>query len=375
MCACEKKTAAPSVAAAAPAVAPEAARLLIGEVDSLTGTEATYGITTRNGIMMALDEVNAKGGIKGQLVDIRVYDASSKAEEAASAAKRLIVQDKVLAIIGEVASSNSLAMAPIAQSAQIPMIATSSTNPAVTLVGDYIFRACFIDTFQGGSIATFARQNLKLKTVAIFIDSKSAYSVGLAEFFEKKFVELGGKVVARVAFAKGETDFRAQLTRLKSTKPEGLYLPLYYEDTARIALQAQELGFKSVMLGGDGWESDQLFVLAGRAIEGGFFTTGFSSQSPDPLAQKFVHQYQARFGATPDSLSALGYDAARMLFSAMERAHDFSGPAIRDALAATKDFPGVTGSITLDKDRNPTKPAAIVAVKGAAFEFIATINQ
>ncbi len=291
--------------AAAPAPT-DANTLLIGEVGSLTGSEATFGISTRNGIDLAINQENAAGGVKGKKVAVRVYDDQSKPEEAANAATRLISQDKVLVILGEVASTNSLAMAPKAQAAQVPMITPSSTNPKVTQVGDYIFRVCFIDPFQGYAMAKFARENLKVKTAAVLKDLRSDYSLGLSEVFVNKFAEFGGKIVAEEAYSKGDTDFRAQLTTIKRQKPEALYIPGYYSDIGIIARQARELGVKTIMLGGDGWESPKLFELGGTALEGSYYTNHYSPDDPSPRVQKFIQDYKAAYGSVPDSLAALG---------------------------------------------------------------------
>lgn len=347
--------------------------ILLGEVGSLTGSEAAFGISTRNGIELALEEVNATGGVKGKKVAVRVYDDQSKPEEAAAAATRLVTQDKVAVILGEVASSNSLAMAPKAQEAKVPMISPSSTNPKVTEVGDYIFRVCFIDPFQGAVMARYAKEKLGYTKVAILTDKKSAYSEGLTEVFKAKFAELGGKIVGIEAYGKGDTDFRAQLTNVKKLKPEGLYVPGYYQDVALIAEQAKELGLKVTMMGGDGWDSEKLFELGGAAVEGSYVSNHYSADDPSPRVQDFIKKYQAKFKATPDSLAALGYDSAMVAIEAMKRAPDLSGPALRDAIAATKDFPGVAGTITLDEKRNPVKPAVVLKVEGGKFKYVDTV--
>lgn len=347
--------------------------ILIGEVGSLTGSEAAFGISTRNGIELALEEVNAAGGVKGKKLEVRVYDDMSKPEEAASAATRLITQDKVIAMLGEVASSNSLAMAPKAQEAKVPMITPSSTNEKVTEVGDYIFRTCFIDPFQGSVMAKYAKEELKFGKVAILTDTKSAYSDGLTQVFKKRFAELGGTIVAVEAYGKGDTDFRAQLTNLKKVKPEGVYVPGYYQDVALIAEQAKELGLKTTMMGGDGWDSAKLFELGGAAVEGAYVSNHYAADDPSPKVQDFIKKYSAKFGSVPDSLAALGYDSANMLVEAMKRADDLSGPKLRDAIAQTKDFQGVAGTITLDAKRNPVKPAVVLKVDGGKFKYVATV--
>jgi len=381
---CEKKTAPveppkpadvkPLEGKPAPTPAADTGDIIIGEVGSLTGSEAAFGISTRNGIELALEDANAAGGVKGRKVKVIVYDDQSKPEEAASATTRLITQDKVKLVLGEVASSNSLAMAPICQDNKIPMISPSSTNPSVTEKGDYIFRVCFIDPFQGFVMAKYAREELKFKNVAILKDVKSAYSVGLTEVFERKFAEMGGKVLGIESYAKGDTDFRSQLTAIKKLKPEGLYVPGYYNDVGIIARQARELGLKTVMMGGDGWDSEKLFELGGKAIEGSFVSNHYSPEDPSPQVQNFISKYKGKFGGVPDSLAALGYDAANVAIEAMKRAPDLSGPALRDEIAKTKDFPGVAGTISMNEKRDAVKPAVVLQVVDGKFKYVATVK-
>ncbi len=369
-----KAVEAADASAAAPAAAKDTDDIVIGEVGSLTGSEAAFGISTRNGIELALEEANAAGGVKGRKVRVIVYDDQSKPEEAASATTRLITQDKVKLILGEVASSNSLAMAPIAQDNKIPMITPSSTNPAVTEKGDYIFRVCFIDPFQGFVMAKYAREDLKFKNVAILKDVKSAYSVGLTEVFEKKFAEMGGKVAGIESYSKGDTDFRSQLTAIKKLKVEGLYVPGYYNDVGIIARQARQLGVKAVLMGGDGWDSDKLFELGGAAIEGSYVSNHYSPEDPSPQVQNFISTYKTKFGSVPDSLAALGYDAAKVALDAMKRAPDLSGPALRDEIAKTKDFAGVAGTISMNEKRDAVKPAVVLQVSDGKFKYVATVK-
>jgi branched-chain amino acid transport system substrate-binding protein len=347
--------------------------IVIGEFGSLTGTTATFGQSTHNAVLMATEELNAAGGLLGKKVRIIVEDDQSKPEEAATAVTKLINQDKVVAILGEVASTRSMAAAPIAQASQIPMVSPSSTNPQVTAIGDYIFRVCFIDPFQGSVMAKFAFNSLKLKRVAILYDVKNDYSVGLRNFFTAKFKELGGTIVGEQSYGEGDSDFRAQLTQLKSLKPEAIYTPGYYTEVGTIARQAYDLGLRVPLMGGDGWDSPKLFEIGGTAINGSYLSNHNSVQDPAPHIQKFAKAYKEKYNAVPDSLSSLGYDAANVLFDAIKRAGTTDGPKVRDALAATKDFLGVTGSITIDKDRNPVKPAVILKVQDGKFEYVETV--
>ncbi|RKH56439.1 ABC transporter substrate-binding protein, partial [Corallococcus aberystwythensis] len=361
-------------ATAAPPGPPPAGSILIGEVGSLTGSEATFGISARNGIDLALQEANAAGGVRGQKLVVRVYDSQGRPEEGAQAATRLIAQDKVVALLGEAASSVSMAMADKAQAGKVPMITPTSTSPEVTKKGDYIFRVCFIDPFQGLVMAKFARENLKLSKVAVLTDNKSAFSVGLAEVFNQKFKEFGGTISGNESYSKGDTDFRAQLTSIKNMKPEAVFVPGYYTDVGIIARQAREVGLRVPLLGGDGWDSDKLYELGGSALEGSYFSNHYSPDNPDPVVQNFLKKYKAAYGAVPDSVAVLAYDAARLLVDAMKRAPDTSGPAIRDAIASTKDFPGVAGTINLDANRDAVKQAVVMKVEGGKAVFVTTVK-
>ncbi|RKG65879.1 ABC transporter substrate-binding protein, partial [Corallococcus exercitus] len=361
-------------ATAAPPGPPPEGSILIGEVGSLTGSEATFGISARNGIDLALQEANAAGGVRGQKLVVRVYDSQGRPEEGAQAATRLIAQDKVVALLGEAASSVSMAMADKAQAGKVPMITPTSTSPEVTKKGDYIFRVCFIDPFQGLVMAKFARENLKLDKVAVLTDNKSAFSVGLADVFNQKFKEFGGTIVGNESYSKGDTDFRAQLTSIKNMKPEAVFVPGYYTDVGIIARQAREVGLRVPLLGGDGWDSDKLYELGGSALEGSYFSNHYSPDNPDPVVQNFLKKYKAAYGSVPDSVAVLAYDAGRLLVDAMKRAPDTSGPALRDAIAATKDFPGVAGTINLDANRDAVKQAVVMKVEGGKAVFVTTVK-
>lgn len=352
----------------------EGSTIVLGEYGSLTGTEATFGKGSHNGTMMAIEEINAKGGVLGKQVEVKVQDDKGEASEAATVVKRLITQNGVLAILGEVASSNSLAAAPICQQAGVPMVSPSSTNPKVTEKGDYIFRVCFIDPFQGTVCARFAQQTLKATKAAVLIDTKSDYSKGLSRFFKEEFTKNGGQIVAEDSYSKGDSDFRAQLTNIKGKRPQVLFIPGYYTDVGNIAKQAKSLGMSVPMLGGDGWDSPKLSEIGGAAIQGAYFSTHYSPESTDPRVVKFVAGYKAKYGVTPDALAACAYDAANILCDAIKRAGDTDRAKIRDALAETKNFPGVTGDITLDKDRNAVKPAVILQVRGKGYKYLTTVK-
>ncbi len=364
----------------------------VGVYGSLTGTTATFGISTKQGIELFVDNVNQAGGVAGTKIHLTVEDDQSKPEEAATAVQKLIDQDGVIAVLGEVASSRSMAAAPICQKAGVPMITPSSTNPKVTELGDYISRVCYIDPFQGMVIAKFARQTLGLSKGAVLRDNKNDYSVGLANYFTESFHAMGGTVVADEAYSEGDQDFKAQLTVIKAKRPEFIMVPGYYTEVALIARQARELGITVPLLGGDGWISDRLLDIAQDALNGSYFVSHYWEKDPNPAIQKFVTDYRARYNATPDALAALAYDAAGVLVNALE-ALNRSEPALfkallgprndkqaearaklRDLISATKDYPGVTGRITLDQKRNAVKTATFLGIKNRQYEFVAVVE-
>lgn len=349
--------------------------IVVGEVLSMTGSEATFGSSTNSGTKLAIEEINAAGGIKGKKVRVITLDNQGKPEEAATAVTKLITQNKVIAILGEVASSRSLAMAPIAQQYHIPMVSPSSTNPKVTEVGDNIFRVCFIDPFQGKVMAKFAWETQKYKKVAVLRDVKNDYSVGLADVFIEEFKKMGGTIVIDQSYSAGDIDFKAQLTAIKAKAPEAIFVPGYYTDVGLIALQAKkDVGLKVPLLGGDGWDSPKLTEVAGDSLSGSFFSNHYSTEDKSPLVQDFIKRFKDKFQVVPDGLAAMGYDAAKVLFDAMGRANTLASTDIRAALASTRDFPGVTGKITMDDKRNPVKPAVVIKIAGKEFKYQSTVN-
>jgi branched-chain amino acid transport system substrate-binding protein len=348
--------------------------IVVGHYASMTGAEATFGQSTDNGIRMAIDEINAAGGVLGKKFKLITYDDKSDAREAATAVTRLVTNDRVTAVVGEVASKLSLEGAPICQQNGVPMITPSSTNPKVTEVGDMIFRVCFIDPFQGFVCAKFARENLKAQKAAILYDQSQTYSVGLQAEFEKSFTKLGGQITTKEAYQKGEQDFTSLLTSIRSTKPDIIFLPGYYNDVGTIASQARKLGITVPLLGGDGWESPILAKIAGDAINGCFYSNHYSPQDPSPRVQEFIQKYKKLNGNTPDSMAALAYDATQILRDAINRAGSLSGTAIAAQLAKTKDFDGVTGKITIDEHRNAVKSAVILEMKNGVPTYVTTIT-
>jgi len=346
----------------------------VGFFGALTGQQATFAISGRNGALMAIEEINAAGGVLGKPVSLVAEDDRGEASEAASAVSKLITRDHVVALIGENASSRSLAAAPIAQSYGVPMISPSSTNVEVTKKGDYIFRVCYIDAYQGKVLAAFARRNLEARTAAILTDSRSDYSVGLADAFRAAFTAAGGRIVADARYSEGDSDFSAQLTAIRPLSPDVLFLPGYYTDAGLIARQARGLGLKATLLGADGWDSPKLVEIGGDAMEGAYLSNHYSVDDPAAAVRRFVDAYKKKYGAEPDSIAATSYDAMRLLADAIGRAGSTEGRRVRDALASTKDFPGVTGKITMDADRNPIKPAVVLKVEGGRFRFADSVG-
>jgi branched-chain amino acid transport system substrate-binding protein len=348
--------------------------ILVGEFASLTGKEATFGQSSHEGTVLAIEEINASGGVNGKKVKLLTEDNQSKPGESANAVNKLIAKDRVVAILGEVASSRSLEAAPICQKDGVPMISPSSTNPKVTETGDYIFRVCFIDPFQGTVMANFARKSLKAEKVAVFTDVKSDYSKGLAKFFKEAFTAAGGQIVAELDFNGGDKDFKGQLTAIKGANPDGVFVPGYYTDAALICIQAKEVGLQVPIFGGDGWESEKLTEIGKEAVEGTYFSTHYTPEAGGPKGAAFVEAYKKRYnGKLPDAMAALGYDSAMILADAIKRAGSTEGAKIRDALAATKDYEAVTGKITINAQRDAEKSAVILQVKGGKFSYIETI--
>jgi len=345
----------------------------IGGIGPVTGEAATFGISTKQGMELAVEEWNAKGGVLGKQVKLVFADDKGDPAEGATVYTKLIQQDKVVAIVGTVMSKVTLAGAPIAQAAKIPMITPTSTNEKVTQIGDYIYRACFIDPFQGTVGAKFSAGDLEAKTAAVIFDVGNDYAKGLAENFISTFEKLGGKVVSNEGHPSGATDFKAQLTKIVQAKPDVLYVPDYYNDVALIAKQARELGYKGPMVGGDGWDSPELVKIGGVSVENGFFTNHYSAADSRPLVQDFVKKFKAKNNAEPDALATLAYDAMYIMLDSVKRAGKTDGAAIRDALAKT-DLGVVSGQVKFDANRNPVKSAVIIEIKGGAQVYKTTVN-
>lgn len=344
----------------------------IGEYASLTGKEASLGQSSHQGTVLAIETLNAAGGVLGKQLELISEDTQSKAGESGTAVRKLISRDKVVAILGEVASSRSLEAAPVCQNARVPMVSPASTNPKVTEIGNYIFRVCFIDPFQGPVMARFARETLHAKRMGLMVSSSSAYSVGLAKYFKEAFIADGGTIAAEQKYQEGDKDFKAQLTAIRAAGVDAIFNPGYYNEGALMVKQARDLGIEVPMFGADSWEAEALMDLGGRAVEGTYLCSHYSPQDPSPRVQEFVAAYRQRWGSSfaPDSNASLGYDSVLVLVDAIRRAGSTDRAKIRDALAATRDFPAVTGNITIDERRNASKKAVIITVKDGRFQFV-----
>ena len=355
--------------------APDRTTIEIGYFGDLTGPTFNFGQSAINGVLMAASEVNQSGGINGRKIDIVIEDDKGSPEEAARLTAKLIEQDKVIAIIAGGTSGNSRAAAPKAQASHIPLISPSSTDPAVTQTGNYIFRACFVDTFQGEVMASFAHNTLKATKAAILTDFNSTYSKGLTDYFKLSFGRLGGTIVSEQTYTQGDADFKGQLSTIRSAEPDVIYIPGYYGDVALIAKQARMIGLTQPLLGGDGWDAPELWQLGGDALNGAYISTHYSADNPSPEIQQFVDLYKQRYGnLLPDAHAALAYDAARLLFAAIARTGSTDGEKLRDALSQTKDFNGVTGVISMDANRNAVKPAVVLKLQDLKSIYQETIK-
>lgn len=356
-----------------PADGAEAATIKIGHYASLTGSEATFGRQVDNGIKLAVEEINAAGGINGKKIELITEDTQSNSQVAINAAEKLIGKDEVVALLGEVASSRSLAAGAVAQREKCPMLTPASTNKKVTETGDYVYRICFIDPFQGAAIADFTANNLKLKSVAILKDQSSDYSVGLAEGFKEKFASLGGTIVEEQTYVGTDKDFKAQLTAIKAKNPQAIIVPGYYTSVGLVASQARDLGITVPLIGGDGWDSPELATGAAKqALEGCFFTNHYAFDDTASVVQEFNKKYQAKFNEIPGAMSALGYDAMNIVAKVIKEGGKADRETIKAGLAKLANYSGVTGAITINAERNASKPVVIIQIKDGKFTYHST---
>lgn len=339
----------------------------VGASFELTGNVANYGKSILSGFKMAVDEVNAKGGVNGKKITVIESDNKSEPSESGNSVTKLVTQDKVVAVVGPATSGCVAAGAPITTANKIPQIAPSATAPAITVengkVKDFMFRACFIDPFQGQVMAEFADKTLKTKNVAILFDSSSDYSKGLAEVFQKTLEGKGGKIVAKEAFLAKDVDFKATLTKIKAANPEAIYVPGYYEEVSKIIKQAREIGLTVPMLGCDGWESPKLAEIAGTAaLKDCYYVSAFNAKDTDPSVQAFIKAYKEKYQKDPDIFAMQGYNAGLVLVDALKRAGSTDGTALAKAIAATKDLPVASGKLTFDANHNPIMSALIISL-------------
>lgn len=346
---------------------PAGERIKIGAFLSLTGATSAYGISSLNGIKLATDEINRSGGLNGKQVELIVEDDHSNTQEVPAIVNKLIAEHKVEALLAEPVSVRAIAAAPIAQQNQVVMISSASVKPELTMQGDYIFRACFISSAEGEAIAEFAKNRLQAKTVAIILDPKNDYAVVLAGFFSEAFKKLGGQVVTQQNYEASAGQLSEQMQAIKRAAPDAVFAPGFYTTAPLVAREVKQAGIKATLIGSDGWDTPSLMEGGSEPFEGVYFANHFWAGSQDIVVAKFVNDYRVRHGVDPDSAAATAYDAARLLFDAFKRAKTNDKSAVRNALAETKDFPGVTGKITLDANRNAHVPVYMLRIEQGKY--------
>ena len=346
----------------------------VGVVSCLSGGLSTFGISSVQGTKLAAEEINSAGGILRQPLILIIDDNQSRSGETARIVRKFLTQDGVVAILGDLTSSLTMEAAPLAQNAHVPLLTPTATNVAITPIGDFIFRSCFTDPFTGRVMARFALDHLHARRAVIMTDIKQDYSVGVAAELKQYFGANGGQLLEDLSFSTGDTDFRALLSKLKAVRPEVVFLPAYYPEVSLILREARLLGVTAPFVGGEGWDSPTLVQIAGKSADGSYYANHFSSRDPDPRVQQFVARYEERYHAVPDALAALWYDGMRLMADAIERAGSDNPEKIRNALARTRDFSGVTGNISLDGQRNATKPGVIVTIQAGTIKMVERVN-
>lgn len=351
----------------------------IGLIAPITGDVKTFGESVKNAFLLAIEEANSRGGVLGKKITYVIADDKNDPTEAANAGAKLINQDRVNYIIGSVSSKCSIPLSEICQAADVLMVTPTSTNPKVTIRDDgsrkpNIFRACFIDPFQGKVAAKFALEQLKAKKAAVLYDIGNDYTKGLAEFFRDAFQKGGGVITVYESYSKDDVDFSALLTKVKGENPDILFLPDYYNKVALIAKQARQMGLQSILLGGDGWDSPDMVKIAGEAIEGGYFTNHYSPDDPRPEVQEWVKKYEEKYGSKPDALATLAYDATNLLLEAIRRANSEEVSKVREALQKIREFKCVSGEMSIDENGDPIKGAVILQYKGGKQVFVAMVK-
>ena len=349
--------------------------IVVGSFLSLSGSDTAFGVDTQKGMDLAIAEVNAAGGVKGKKLKVLYEDDKSTPLEASNKVQQLIDRDKAVAIIGEVASSRTMAGGLIANSKKVPLITPSSTAVEVTKNKEYVFRVCFTDDQQGDVAARFVHGTLKKPNVALLYVAQDNYSSGLAQSFKQSLQKLGGKIVAEKGYQSKETNFTTYLEAIKASNPDVIFAPVYYNDMVQIARQAKAVGIPGTsFVGGDGWDANELIEGAGTELEGAYFTNHYAPDVPWPNSQAFLKAFRAKYNVEPTSMAAQGYDSAKLLADAMGRATEITPEAIKNAIAATKDFQGATGSLTIDKERNATKPIVVVQIRDKKFRYSTQVN-
>ncbi len=352
----------------------------VGGNFELTGGVANFGKQTSNGVLLAFKEANAKGGVLGKKITLVLADNKSEPSEATNAITKLITQDKVVAVLGPVASSNVLATLQVGEDNKVPVLTATGTNTKITVDDNgktrpYAFRSCFIDPFQGTVMANFASKTLQSKRAVIYVDNSSDYSKGLSQAFEEGFTKNGGTIIGKEGFLQKDQDFKATLTKIKAMNPDVIFIPAYYEEVGKIAKQAREMGITVPLLGTDGWDDPKVVEIAGAAaLNNGFFSNHYSPQDTDPRVVNFVQAYKQEYGQEPSALAALGYDAALMLIDAINRAGSTEPQKIREALEQTQNLQLVTGLISLDASHNPIKSAVVIEMKDGKQVFKEKVN-
>lgn len=353
----------------------------IGMVYELTGNTASYGTSAANGAKLAFKEINASGGVLGKQIKIVSADNKGEPSESANAMSKVISQDKVVAVTGFTVSSCGIAASAVAEANKIPFVAAATVNPKVTFdertgkVKDYTFRACFIDSFQGTVGANFALNGLKASKTAIMTDSSSDYSKGLTDIFRSTYVKAGGKIVAEESYLQKDQDYKPILTKIKAQNPDLLYIPGYYEDVGKIIKQARELGMTIPVLGADAWDSPVLVEMGGaQPLNNTYFTNFYSIEDKNPVSNAFVEAYKKEYGQTPDSMAAMGYDAAKLLVDAIKRADSTDAKKIKEALAATKNFSSVSGEMSLNERHDAVRGVVIIELKDGKQVYKETVK-
>ena len=343
----------------------------IGFFAPMTGAQASFGMDAVNGAKLAIEEINLAGGVLGHPVSLIIKDTESQPEQTHTVVSELINTEKVAALVGEIASDRSLIAASMAQASGIAMITPGATNEKVTAAGDYIFRAGYTDAFQAATMAKFAR-SIDVEKAAILFDASNPYGSGLMEAFKADFLQHGGTIVAEEFYRAGDTDFTAQLNAIKEKNPDSIFLPSYYTEAALIIRQARQLGIDAPFLGTDGWDSVEFLKVGGQAVNNCYFVSHFSSERASDQMKVFNDAYSARFQSPPPPLAALAYDSIWLLADALKRSGVTEPAALRDAIAATRDFPGVTGNISFDQGRDPKKAGILIRVQDGKFTYLET---